>query len=573
MTKSEGKGKNAAGGALRLPQFCTPKQLAARKKEVEKQCGKYQFDHSWEGYPPSIAKLPLHEMSVKEGLELAEAGVRIETSKAEQWARHEAFELAHGGGEGPPFEKFHALFGKATLPMVGKKNFWQQDAVFASQRLNGMYPWFVRRVIDLASFRQHFPITDAMLVGLLPPRATLETLAGAGRLYFVSQSELDGAPPAHDHVMTAPTTLFFVNDLGQLMPLGIQLYPDSSADNPIFTPNHAPNTWLAAKIHSSCADNLVHAIYSHAILMHFVFSNVWTSANRALPPEHPVYAFLKPHFWATLFITDEVKKSMDTATGSQTSVYGTGLAGQNQMVSRLFKDFDFRDYNPNFNFEKRGVDDSSVLPEFYYRDDALQLWAADLKYVESMLGLFYSSDADVQDDFELQAWVAEMASENGGSIVGLPVNADGKLGTRDALYQIVTAVLFSVTSRHSSIENGALDYGYPPANPFLYRLAAPEKSDVNLDLAEVSRLLPPIGQVIEGWALIESANYSHKEKNRLGVYKGSFTHGWPDGARENIADWRAALDAISTAIDARNQRLAVPYTAMNPRNTFNSIWN
>ncbi len=71
--------------------------------------------------------------------------------------------------------------------MVGKNNLWQQDAIFASQRLNGMYPWFIQRVVNLAAFQRNFPVTDAMLDGLLPANQTLATLASARRLYYVSQ--------------------------------------------------------------------------------------------------------------------------------------------------------------------------------------------------------------------------------------------------------------------------------------------------------------------------------------------------------------------------------------------------
>lgn len=557
---------------LGLPQFCTPEQQAERKEEVGKLQKKYEFDHSWAGYPPSIKKLPWREEKIKEMAELAEAGARIAATKVKMSARHAAYMLEHGT-DAPPFGEVHALFSDKSRPMVGDNDLWKQDAIFASQRLTGMYPWFIRRVTDLAVFQQSFPITDAMVEGVVDPGETLESLASAGRLYFVSQSELDGAPPAHEHVMTAPTTLFFVNHLGQLMPLGIQLYPETSSTNPIFTPLHEPNTWLAAKIHASCADNLVHAIYSHAILMHFVMSNVWTAANRTLPPEHPVNAFLTPHFWATLFITYEVKGSMDTAKGSQTSVYGTGLDGQNVMVSRLFKSFNFEDYVPSIDFEKRGVSDASVLPEFYYRDDALKIYAADLAYVESMLGLFYKSDEDVQNDYELQAWAKEMASPEGAAINGLPVNGDGNITTRADLYQIVASVLFTVTSRHSSIENGALNYGYPATNPFAYRLSAPTNDDENIDLAVVSAALPPAKEVIDGWALIQSANYKHKDKNRLGHYEKGFTKNWPDGAEANVNNWREALNGISEEIEKRNETLAIPYTPMNPVNTFNSIWN
>ena len=575
MTKLNDPAWLNASGTLSLPQSCTPEQQAARKKEVAKNCEEYVFDHSWQGYPPSIAKLPGREKPLKEYALLLEAYSRIVSTKAEQWVLHKWYELKlkFTGKEGKPFEEYAALFTDASLPMIGKHSLWQQDAVFASEQLNGMYPWFIQRVVDLAAFQRNFPVTDAILDGLLPPNQTLAALAGAGRLYYVSQAELNGAPPAHGHVMTAPTTLFCVDDTGQLMPLGIQLYPVSSPTNPVFTPHHDPNTWLAMKIHASCAENLVHAIYCHAIIMHFVMSNMWTAANRTLPAEHPLYAFLKPHFWATLLITYEVKKTMDTEDGDQTEILGTGLAGQNQMVSELFKHFDFRDYDPNYNFSKRGVDDVRALPHFYYRDDALKLWAADLSYVTSMLGLFYKSDADVLNDFELQAWMAEMASTDGAGIVGLPVNAEGKIETKEALYQVITSVLFSVTSRHSSIENGALNYAYPPASPVLYRLAAPQEANAKLKLSEVSDRLPPVSYAIAGCALIASANFAHTDSNRLGKYDDDFTNGWPKEVEENIEKWRNALNAISVEIDARNQQLDIPYTAMNPKNTFNSIWN
>ena len=57
------------------------------------------------------------------------------------------------------------------------------------------------------------------------------------------------------------------------------------------------------------------------------------------------------------------------------------------MVSQLFQDFDFQEYDPEVDFQLRGVDDASKLPDFYYRDDALQIWRADKAYVKEMMDL------------------------------------------------------------------------------------------------------------------------------------------------------------------------------------------
>ena len=374
--------------------------------------------------------------------------------------------------------------------------------------------------------------------------------------------------------MTAPTSLFFVNNADELMPLGIQLHPgETGHPDPVLTPNDDPNTWLGMKIHACCADGMIHAIYSHLILLHFVMCNVWTSANRSLPPEHPIHAFLKPHFWSTLVITKNVKGTIDKSNGLLCRITGFGYTGQNEVIPRLFDEFDFSHFVPQTDFERRGVDDRKKLPNFFYRDDSLRLWEADLSYVRSMMDLFYRSDDDVRGDSELQAWVAEMPSPSGGAIRGLPVGSTGGLETREQLHELLAAILFTVTSRHSSTEVGAERYVYPPANPFSYRLPAPLRSTDQFSLRAVSDLLPTLEHSILAKVLIQAADFAAKNFRGIGKYPADFTASWPEGAEQAISAWQRALADISTEIAARNEKLETPYEGMNPRYTFNSIWN
>ncbi|CAE7822026.1 unnamed protein product [Symbiodinium microadriaticum] len=560
---------------LELPQNCSPEQRKVRQEEVESAAKEYVFNHAWSGYPPNIKKLPKREASLKDKVAV-EGGFAegIAESLAGQWMRYVAYEGEHIFRSKPPFSAYKAIYKHSALPAIADNDKWQEDAVFALQRLNGMFPWFIQRVTDLDKFLATFPIEEASIKNLIPDNQTLSSLADGGRLYYVSQECLEGATPAHEHVMTAPTTLFFVNDLGQLMPLGIQLYPKPAPDNPVFTPNDNPNTWLGVKIHVSCADTLVYSLYNHAVYIHFVMSAIWTSANRTLPVEHPVYAFLKPHFWMTLFVTNQVVGSMDKESGAQLKILGIDYSGQNLMVSRCYEKFDFRTYKPEFDFSSRGVNDANKLPNYCYRDDLNKLWEIDYNYVKSMMELFYSSDSDVLNDNELQAWMADLVSEEGAGLHGLPLNGDNKLETRESFYEILASILLTVTSRHSSIINSALQFGYVPANPSIYRLAAPQDASAALDLKEVSDSLPPISEAIEGRDLIASAAHFVPVKiNALGHYPVGFTVGWPDGADANIAAWQEALSQLSTEIQTRNEALEFPYAAVDPDNTFNSIFN
>ena len=78
-----------------------------------------------------------------------------------------------------------------------------------------------------------------------------------------------------------------------------------------------------------------------------------------------------------------------------------------ELMRKSFYNFNFEDdWNFEANIEKRGVD--SDLPNYYFRDDALLIWKAMKEYVDEITNIFYESDQDVQDDFEIQAWFNEI---------------------------------------------------------------------------------------------------------------------------------------------------------------------
>ena len=52
-------------------------------------------------------------------------------------------------------------------------------------------------------------------------------------------------------------------------------------------------------------------------------------------------------------------------------------------------------YNLPQALKKRGLDEADKLPNFYYRDDSLKLWAAIGKFVNDILAIYYRSDDNV----------------------------------------------------------------------------------------------------------------------------------------------------------------------------------
>ena len=113
---------------------------------------------------------------------------------------------------------------------------------------------------------------------------------------------------------------------------------------------------------------------------------------------------------------------------------------------------------------RRGVDDTSRLPDYPYRDDALLIWGAISQWVEDYVNHYYSSDAAVQGDTELQNWVAELVAHDGGRLNN--VGEANRISTRSQLVELVTLICFTASAQHAAVNypQGAI-MTYTPAMP------------------------------------------------------------------------------------------------------------
>ena len=98
---------------------------------------------------------------------------------------------------------------------------------------------------------------------------------------------------------------------------------------------------------------------------------------------------------------------------------------------------------------RRGVDDTSRLPDYPYRDDALLIWGAISQWVEDYVNHYYSSDAALQGDTELQNWVAELVAHDGGRLNN--VGEANRINTRSQLVELVTLICFTASAQHAAV--------------------------------------------------------------------------------------------------------------------------
>ena len=92
--------------------------------------------------------------------------------------------------------------------------------------------------------------------------------------------------------------------------------------------------------------------------------------------------------------------------GDRTLSIGHGSNGIIELLQKSMQEFNFdKDWDFELNIEKRGV---SELPNYFFRDDGMDLWKAIKTYAKEVIDIFYLQDDDVINDMELKTWMEEI---------------------------------------------------------------------------------------------------------------------------------------------------------------------
>jgi arachidonate 15-lipoxygenase len=367
-------------------------------------------------------------------------------------------------GSPKPFltlEDYAAVFKVLPLPDVAKT--YMSDTTFALQRLSGPNPMEITNVLALNyTLEEKFGITDEIFQTVLnaarPGGYVSETLNSAtqdGSLFVTDYAILgtNTVTAKENRFLTAPIALYFADRSRggwRLIPIAIQLgqVPNESL---LCTPVDGVD-WTLAKLITQMADFSVHELVRHLGQTHVVLEPIALATVRELAARHPVNVLLKPHFEFTMAINALGDQVLINPGGFVDIILGSTLESSlnltNLGVSECFNNFS-NFALPN-NLRKRGVDDRSVLRDFPYRDDGLLVWDALEDYVSRYVGIYYRSNRDVREDFELQNWLQALRtpiSDGGFGIVSLPP----RLTNRDQLIDLLTQIIFTAGPQHSAI--------------------------------------------------------------------------------------------------------------------------
>jgi arachidonate 15-lipoxygenase len=488
---------------------------------------------------------------------------------------------------------------KTWMPKEGEP--YEHDWYFGYLQVAGFNTTNLRRVVldgvppgartlRLEDLQKKMPITDDIFRDVSgDENATLRDATKNNHLYVCDYAELEGAKASSHHreqrYLAAPIALFYWNEKkdlpgypdtgygdgrsGALQPIAIQL--QQTPGSGIFTPKSDPNSWTIAKYVVNMACVMQHESVAHFGDCHLIIEPIVIATHRQLAEKHPLFKLLQPHFRFTISINTGARHNLLVPGGVIATNVGTDIASTLQLVVKARKEWKWDANNPDYAFGLRGVS-ADALPSFPFRDDTLPIWRAIQQFVSGYLSVYYSSDQDVTNDTELQAWIKELISTEGAGLTGfgrLHGPPDAPLNSLAYLSQIVAQIIYIAGPQHAAVNYAQYPLGgfAPSAAGTMYAEAPASDGKV----ADCSDFYPPLDVAL--YALSFIYLLSSVQYDRLGTYETDprLPYFTDSRVQEHVEDFQDALAKIEREIHKRNRTRPMPYPYQLPSQIPNSI--
>jgi arachidonate 15-lipoxygenase len=455
-----------------------------------------------------------------------------------------------------------------------------RDEAFAYRRIAGPNALEIRRVVDLDALLAKIPLCSARL-----DRATGRPvdLAGAvreSRLFVVDFTRIQAAlrpsarpPRTRDSrwrrkYLPAPIAVFLEDPESQrrvqLLPLAIQIdQPQPNGEpNPIYYCDDGTE-WKLAKLYFEVADHNSHFGCGHLYRSHFAMEPFCLATSRALDFEHPIHLLLRPHTRYTLATNRAAYRNFVDRKQIYFDFYAGTLDESRQILIESYWEKTFAELELEAELRSRGV--WGHLVDYPYRDDGV-LWREAIRgFVGDYVRVFYSGDAAVVDDFQLQAWAEELMDPYRAAVRGLL--SDNRLDTVAKLIDLLAQVLFIAGPGHASQHFTEMHYyRYSAAFPAA-AYAPPSWKAGRANAARFRNTLPPIQPA--SWQFTYST-FGDFRFDRFGDYS-DYPLGRVREAQSAIRGLHAALRRVQEQIERRLATRLLRYDFLLPSLVPNSI--
>ncbi|XP_053388344.1 allene oxide synthase-lipoxygenase protein-like [Mercenaria mercenaria] len=447
-------------------------------------------------------------------------------------------------------------------------NRWRDDVLFGMQRLMCVNP----DVISLCTaIPEKLNVNDQILNPFLEGK-TLNQALEEKKIFIIDYEILDGLPTKQGFVISSPVALFYQRNDGKIVPIAIQLLQKPGTDNPVFLPSDPPNKWILAKFWFNVADSNYHQSVTHLGFTHLKMEGIAVCTHRQIHKNHPIFKLLMPHFLYLIAINDiGIPVLLIDEDAFVPKTLNIGKKGMIELIKRKNKTWrlNVEGTLPN-DLKERGVDDPALLPHYYYRNDAKELYDAIFSYVQKYLDLYYTSEEDVIKDYELQKWRQELTApvkDQGLGILGV-FGENGKFTNKEQVCFTLASIIFTCSGQHAAVNFRQYeDYGYPPNYPGNLRGRPPTNKD-EIDDAELLRSLPEKTTTYD--AMVITSVLSTNDMNALGDFEVQYIT--DEKALKVVKTFRADLARIAKRNKEKNKKARLEnYWCLDPDRVPNSI--
>ncbi|MCL4139875.1 UNVERIFIED_CONTAM: hypothetical protein GTU68_035281 [Idotea baltica] len=442
---------------------------------------------------------------------------------------------------------------------------WRTDEWFGIQRLQGVNPYLLSLCKEIP---EKLDVTEDTVRDLIGPFSLDEALE-KNRIFICDLEILDGIACKNDRKLAAPIALFYLNCDSDLLPIAIQLHQRKGPNNPVYTPNDAPNTWLVAKMYYNNAEAQHHQGVSHLGLTHLLMEGICLCTHRQLSPSHPIFKLMAPHFLFLIAINSRGLEKLISPGGWVDGCMTVGIEGIYEIIRRGIKNHNFYTYgNIEEEIKSRGVLDPEILPNYAYRDDSILLYNAIRKYVSKVVHHYYDSEDKLVNDWELKEWRLELSrprEKAGVGLAGVPGDDEKGFLNVEELIDTVTIIISTCSVAHAAANFQQYDqFGFVPNYSGILLKDPPTEKRAYTE-AEILELLPDMETTLS--TMVITKLLSSRGTNSLGDFEMQYLYHPTDV--QAAEEFREDIRKISSEIKKKERK--IPFKWLDPEFVPNSI--
>ncbi|KAG8533867.1 uncharacterized protein KY384_001608 [Bacidia gigantensis] len=274
----------------------------------------------------------------------------------------------------------------------------------------------------------------------------------------------------------ASVTLFSLSDDGKLHPLAIIIDWKGDIDRSVvvFNKRLQPSNpyyakpsedekndwpWRYAKTCAQVSDGMWHEISVHLTHTHLIEEAVIVAANRTLPPDHPVFRILEPHWFRTLSLNAAARNTL--VPSIILDLVGMTPVQAKSLVNYAYDTFNFTENYVPEQLKNRGFEpgklDEPKLRNYAYGRNIVQIWDAIHVFVTSLVSLDYADEQQetgdkkgnrqyVSEDQHITSWCAELQDKDKGRLPSFPT-----IKTRAQLIDALTMSIHIASPQHTAV--------------------------------------------------------------------------------------------------------------------------